>query len=245
MANCVFCGKSLSRFMGYYTYPDTPFDYCDDCLAYPRRIKACCLGASNETINLIASEVASKGGKPEAVNEIARLELYKVTDDDAERERIGAELRAAERKREESAERERIINEFGSIQAFHEHEKEQKEISSILITSGFSFDGYRIKRYSGYISGDDCITLPRNTFWGNNSVEKNLCDALVKIRQQALRELKEAAYALDCNAVIGVDFDYLVMDPQHAALLHADVTVYEPYVICVTANGNAVLIEKE
>lgn len=141
--------------------------------------------------------------------------------------------------------RERLVQEFGSIEAAHEHEQEQKEISKVLITSGFSFDGYKIKRYSGYISGDDCVTLPRDTFWGNNSVDKHLCDALVKIRQQALRELKEAAYALDCNAVIGVDFDYLVMDPQHAAALNASVTVYEPYVICVTANGNAVFIEKE
>ncbi len=37
----------------------------------------------------------------------------------------------------------------------------------------------------------------------------------------------------------------MTMDPQHAAALNNAVTVYEPYVICVTANGNAVVIEKE
>ena len=115
----------------------------------------------------------------------------------------------------------------------------------MLITSGFNFDGYRVVKYSGYISGDDCVTLPRNTFWGNNKLDENLCGALVKIRRQAIKELKEAAYDLGCNAVIGVDFDYLTMDPQHAGALNATVTVYEPYVICVTANGNAVVIEKE
>ena len=126
-----------------------------------------------------------------------------------------------------------------------EESKLSEELSKILISSGFSFEGYRIIKYSGYISGDDCVTMPRNTFWGNNNVADNLCDALVKIRIQALKELKEAAYNLGCNAVIGVDFDYLVMDPQHNAALNAQVTVYEPYVICVTANGNAVVIEKE
>jgi uncharacterized protein YbjQ (UPF0145 family) len=71
-----------------------------------------------------------------------------------------------------------------------------------------------------------------------------LCPALVKIRRQAIKELKEAAYNLGCNAVIGVDFDYLTMDPQHSGF-DRSVTVYEPYVICVTAIGNAVVVEKD
>lgn len=121
----------------------------------------------------------------------------------------------------------------------------QRALASMLISSGFSFDGYKIVKYSGYISGDDCVTMPRDNFWGNNKVSDKLCDALVKIRRQAIKELKETAYNLGCNAVVGVDFDYLTMDPQHAAALNAMQTVYEPYVICVTANGNAVVIEKE
>ena len=68
-----------------------------------------------------------------------------------------------------------------------------------------------------------------------------MTDALVQIRRQALKELKEAAYNLGCNAVIGVDFDYLTLEPETAAL---GKTVLEPYVVCVTANGNAVVIEK-
>ena len=56
------------------------------------------------------------------------------------------------------------------------------------------------------------------------------------------KELKEAAYDLGCNAVIGVDFDYITLEPESATLGR---TIYEPYVICVTANGNAVVIEKE
>lgn len=124
-----------------------------------------------------------------------------------------------------------------------EDEEKERALAKILISSGFSFDGYRIVKYSGYISGDDCVTMPRDNFWGSNKVADNLCGALVQIRRQAIKELKEAAYNLGCNAVIGVDFDYMTMDPQHASPMGA--TVYEPYVICVTANGNAVIIEKE
>ena len=67
--------------------------------------------------------------------------------------------------------------------------------------------------------------------------------SLVQIRRQALIELKEAAYALGCNAVIGVDFDYITLDPQTAT--SSGGTLYLPYVFGVTANGNAVIIERK
>ena len=123
-------------------------------------------------------------------------------------------------------------------------EKREKDIklSQILISSGFNFDGYRIVKYSGYISGDDAVQIPRSGIFGGNNGQ-NLTDALVKIRRQALKELKEAAYSLGCNAVIGVDFDYITLEPETANFTGG--TLYEPYIICVTANGNAVVIEKE
>lgn len=121
--------------------------------------------------------------------------------------------------------------------------EKQIALSSMLISSGFSFDGYRIVKYSGYISGDDAVQIPRSGLFNTANNGQNLTDALVKIRIQAIKELKEAAYALGCNAVVGVDFDYITLEPQTANLTGG--TTYEPYVICVTANGNAVVIEKE
>ena len=122
-----------------------------------------------------------------------------------------------------------------------------KALPKMLITSGFSFEGYRIVKYSGYISGDDAIQIDRGTasFWdgsGATNVGEKLMQSLTIIRRNALRELKEAAYDLGCNAVIGVDFDYLTLDPQTATSTGG--TVYQPYVFGVTANGNAVIIEK-
>lgn len=118
-------------------------------------------------------------------------------------------------------------------------------LASMLITSGFSFDGYTITKYSGYISGDDAISVPRGMaiFGTGTDMKDKLMESLVVIRRKALAELKEAAYALGCNAVIGVDFDYLTLDPQTAGL--GGHTIYQPYVFGVTANGNAVVIEKD
>ena len=117
-------------------------------------------------------------------------------------------------------------------------------LASMLITSGFTFDGYTITKYSGYISGDDAIAVDRGftIFGGAGNVKDKLMESLVFIRRNALAELKEAAYALGCNAVIGVDYDYITLDPQTSNL--AGHTVYQPYVFGVTANGNAVTIEK-
>lgn len=168
----------------------------------------------------------------------------------AEEKRRAQEAATEEKRRaqEAAAEEKRRTQEAAEEAARAQQEAElekQRALANMLISSGFSFEGYRITKYSGYISGDDCVTMPRDDFWGSNKVADNLCDALVKIRRQAIKELKEAAYDLGCNAVVGVDFDYLTMDPQHSAALNREITVYEPYVICVTANGNAVVIEKE
>jgi uncharacterized protein YbjQ (UPF0145 family) len=151
-----------------------------------------------------------------------------------------AEIEAREKK--ERAEREARENKERAAIAAEKEKEMQIELPKILISSGFNFDGYKIVKYSGYISGDDAVQIPRSGIFGNDN-GKNLTDALVKIRINALKELKEAAYALGCNAIIGVDFDYLTLEPESVNI--AGGTRYEPYVICVTANGNAVIIEKE
>jgi len=125
--------------------------------------------------------------------------------------------------------------------------EKRQAIASMLITSGFNFDGYTIAKYSGYISGDSAISMDRPTHgWlggVNKDVGGDLLAGLSQIRRKALEELKEAAYALGCNAVIGVDFDYLTLDPETAT--NSGGTLYLPFLFAVTANGNAVIIEKK
>lgn len=146
----------------------------------------------------------------------------------------------AEREARENAEHERLESERA-----HAAAKKQQALSSMLITSGFNFDGYRITKYSGYISGDDVVQVDRGSqgfFSSVTDVGESLMTSLSKIRRNALAELKEAAYELGCNAVVGVDFDYLTLDPETAN--SGGGTLYLPYVFGVTANGNAVIIEK-
>jgi uncharacterized protein YbjQ (UPF0145 family) len=122
----------------------------------------------------------------------------------------------------------------------------QQSMSSMLITSGFNFDGYTITKYSGYISGDSAISVdrPKQGWLGGvtGNVGDDLMASLVHIRREALAELKEAAHALGCNAVIGVDFDYLTLDPE--TVTNKGGTLYLPFLFGVTANGNAVIIER-
>jgi len=131
-------------------------------------------------------------------------------------------------------------------QRANEQAIKQQALAGMLITSGFNFDGYTITKYSGFISGDDAVSMnrPSQGFWGgvNGNVGADLLAGLVRIRRNALQELKESAYALGCNAVIGVDFDYLTLDPETATSNGG--TLYLPFLFAVTANGNAVVIEK-
>lgn len=141
--------------------------------------------------------------------------------------------------------RENEAEEYERKKAERAAEEKRIALSTMLITSGFSFDGHTIVKYSGYISGDDAIQVPRGTsgflFDTTTNVADSLMASLVKIRRNALAELKEAAYNLGCNAVIGVDFDYITLDPETAN--SSGGTTYLPYVFGVTANGNAVVIK--
>jgi uncharacterized protein YbjQ (UPF0145 family) len=122
----------------------------------------------------------------------------------------------------------------------------RKAKAGMLITSGFNFDGYTITKYSGYISGDGAMSMDRPAHNWLGGVDKDVGEemlvGLAKVRRKALEELKDAAYLLGCNAVIGVDFDYITMDPETAT--HGGGTLYLPFLFAVTANGNAVIIEK-
>ncbi len=146
----------------------------------------------------------------------------------------------------EELEERRRLQEIEAAEIAAEEARKRKAMSEMLITSGFNFDGYKIVKYSGYISGDDAVSVDRGFFaFGlglDTDIRNKLMASLVDIRRNALRELKEAAYDLGCNAVIGVDFDYLTLDPETAHL--GGGTTYQPYIFGVTANGNAVIIEK-
>ena len=116
-------------------------------------------------------------------------------------------------------------------------ERKLKALGEMLVSTGSGFEGYRIARYAGYVSGDDAKEM--NAI--NTLTPQQFSDTLAEMRGQALLELKEAAFSLGCNAVTGISFDYVTLqDAAGPAEARAEKTL-----ICVTANGNAVLTEKE
>lgn len=194
---------------------------------------------------LKAKDVAKKWGfneedfedylKKQSVIEISGAFGTKIDEKDEEKA-VDLYRKVLQAKADKEAEKQKAI-----LEAREKERQKQKALAEMLISSGFNFEGYRIVKYSGYISGDDEVRIDRATLH-DDKTGRVLSDALVKIRVQALKELKEAAYALGCNAVIGVDYDYITIE-QEVQIYNA--VAKTPYLVCVTANGNAVVIEKE
>lgn len=182
---------------------------------------------------------------PAIVAEFKRYQIEKQNAEEAAKQaRIAA---AAEKKRleEEAAQAKLDAAAEKQRRELEAAERKRKALAEMLITSGFNFDGYTVVKYSGYISGDDAVQVPRGhegIFASATNVGDALMNNLSVIRRNALAELKEQAYALGCNAIIGVDFDYLTLDPETVNAQGG--TLYMPYVFGVTANGNAVIIQK-
>lgn len=117
-----------------------------------------------------------------------------------------------------------------------EDEKRLAEVArNMPITSGTNFEGHRIVRYAGYVSGDEVATIPMGFFTGTMTND-DVNDTIKRVRNVAIQELKEAAANIGCNAVIGLDFDYITIDRSGA---QGTIEVK----IVLTANGTAVQIE--
>ena len=242
MANCVNCGKKIGMFNG-----------CSDWTVYwGRNDKTMCQSCTDPFKSLLENnkfEWKDAGITREFIlqnEEALHLQkagmdfLLEYADYVQSVNPVQVEIAAQKRKEEEEKEKERLRKQME--EDLVRQQEVNRELAKILISSGFNFEGYRIVKYSGYISGDDAVQIPRSGVFDRGRNGENLTDALVRIRRVALQELKQAAYDLGCNAVIGVDFDYITLEPQTATI--GGGTLYEPYVICVTANGNAVVIEK-
>ena len=82
-------------------------------------------------------------------------------------------------------------------------EERDLAISKVIVTSGTSLEGYTIQKFSDFISADAVTQIDRGT------LASFLSSSLNTVRKQALWKLKESAYALGANAVVGVSFHYL------------------------------------
>lgn len=147
---------------------------------------------------------------------------------------FSSHIEAAEEAARQAAEEEAFLKE--------EEERIAKVVQSMPVTSTASFDGYRITEYGGYVSGDEAIELSDTSFSQGDFKKDKVNDAIKTMRFIAIDELKNAAAQIGCNAVVGLDFDYLTMDRSFPGL--GGGTINRTFII-LTANGTAVHIEPE
>lgn len=147
---------------------------------------------------------------------------------------FAAEIEAAKEAARQAEEEEAFLKE--------EEERIAKVVQEMPVTSTPSFDGYRIVEYGGYVSGDEAIELSDTSFSQGDFKKDKVNDAIKTMRFIAIDELKTAAAQIGCNAIVGLDFDYLTMDRSFPGL--GGGTINRTFII-LTANGTAVTIEPE
>ena len=105
----------------------------------------------------------------------------------------------------------------------------------MIVTTTPSIEGRKITQYLGIVCGEavvganmfrDLFAKVRDIVGGRSGAYENV---LADAREQALREMTEAAQKLGANAVIGVDLDYEVVGETGSMLM-------------VTTSGTAVVI---
>lgn len=111
----------------------------------------------------------------------------------------------------------------------------QQALKSFLMTTGNSFEGYRIKRYITLVGGETALGTGLFSGWavdmaemsGNESSE--IESKLIEAKQSAQSKMIRRAIGCGANAVLGVKFD---------------VTALTSALIVISINGTAVEVEK-
>ena len=111
-------------------------------------------------------------------------------------------------------------------------EKANDEYASVLVTSENGFEGYKITEYKNVISGEFVFT---SELFKNGSAETaDVVNAefsvkMYEAKQKALTNMKKRCSELGCNAIIGIDYNCIMLSSS---------------MVGVSANGTAVKIEK-
>lgn len=212
MANCSFCGKKLGILENQYCTFDGDSGVCMECY--------------NTIQNIIKPEIErmikEQYSGEDIINTI--IEKHAISGNGVIYLRNYANA---------------TFNSNNAKMTFEEHQRLlaelQKKASTLKVTTGYTFEGYRIIDYKGIVSGetvigtgllseflssvDDVFGTESNSFSGK----------MRKVKETALTKLKFQSVQAGGNAVIGIDFDYLTFSSN---------------MIGVSANGTAVVIEE-
>lgn len=117
----------------------------------------------------------------------------------------------------------------------HEQESAKFKKNSHMLTTGYGFEGHKVVDYKGIISGQVVLGTGflsefSSSFSDFLGTEANqFSDKLEKAKNAAMERLVDKSVAIGGNAVLGVDFDYIMFSNN---------------MIGVVANGTCVIVEK-
>lgn len=111
----------------------------------------------------------------------------------------------------------------------------QQLINNFMLTTGFNFESYSIVEYLKVITAETVLgtgflselSAGFSDFWGSKNAL--FADKLQKAKDYAMNDLIEKGLILGANAIIGVDFDYIIFSGN---------------IIGIVINGTAVKIKK-
>lgn len=214
MAKCCICGSKIGRLD--LDIPLTEkyheFKLCTKCCGMKAKCSSSNLDEQTKGLQFLKSKIL------EGLYDISATEAIQEIIDDYENEK--------RRKQEELAKMEREANKAAS--------EYREKMESFLITTTNNFEGYRIKKYIGVLSGEVVLgtglfsdfDAALSDFFGANA--SAYTSKLMKAREEAISRLKLECINRNANAVIGVDIDIMTLGSN---------------MIVVSANGTAVIIE--
>ena len=163
-----------------------------------------------------------------------------------EQEKKKAAEEERKRKQEEREAEKRRLEQEKLKAAKRKEEKKRHLVETMLLSSGQSFDGYSISKYVDCVSADSVFHVNLYEILNTDTRQKEdeeFEKALAQNRKKVLKKIKEAAADKDCNAIIGLRFDVATID-QWSINHMVNRVEPGPHVICVSAYGSAVVIEK-
>ncbi len=236
MGKCINCGKDLNSFNTSYPLWDGTNDkFCTRCSSKFQNFRDkyhMTQASSNQYIAENENVLSSMGFTQSGIKHLKQYADYcdQKKDFEAEREKEEAEQKslAAELKKEADEKNKMLAEKARKAWVTNSH--------SFMETTGYSFDGYKIKEYLGVRSGEVVLgtgflsefSAGFSDLFGAKS--EAMADKLTQAKDAALARLKESCLKVNANAVIGVDLDISIMGQN---------------MILACANGTAVRIEKE
>lgn len=218
MGNCCVCGKKMGMFEG------TPIATLNARMSSYYVCGSCSLK--------VRSLEQGNGGYFNEFQEV----ISKTADDNLREYLTGLcnniEQKEIDRLNEETAKREQ--EEFIQKRKLEFKQRVEENANFMLVTTGYSFEGYSIIQYKGVISGECVlgtgflseIDASISDLTGSKSTK--LSNKIREAKNQALLNLQESCYLQGGNAIIGMDFDYIM---------------FASNMIGVVANGTAVIVE--